>query len=55
LTRNDLAQLGHVRTVMDFLVGELKAKRGELEGRGQVTEIPLGSVQTRAAGQQAAS
>lgn len=55
LTRNDLAQLGHVRTVMDFLVGELKAKRGELEGRGQVTEIPLGSVQTRAAGHQAAS
>lgn len=33
LTRSDLAQLGHVRAVMDFLVAEVKARTGELSGR----------------------
>ena len=33
LTRSDLAQLGHVRAVMDFLVAEIKARIGELSGR----------------------
>ncbi|MGK2742311.1 LysR family transcriptional regulator [Tepidicaulis sp. LMO-SS28] len=47
LTRNDLAQMGHVRVVMDFLVGQLKARRGELEGRGQVTELPMSAAKAR--------
>lgn len=33
LTRSDLAQLGHVRAVMDFLVAEVKARTPELSGR----------------------
>ena len=33
LTRSDLAQLGHVRAVMDFLVSEVKARTLELSGR----------------------
>ena len=33
LTRSDLAQLGHVRAVMDFLVAEVKARAPELSGR----------------------
>jgi len=33
LTRSDLAQLGHVRAVMDFLVAEVRARTPELSGR----------------------
>ena len=33
LTRSDLAQLGHVRAVMDFLVAEVRARTLELSGR----------------------
>ena len=33
LTRSDLAQLGHVRAVMDFLVAEVKTRTPELSGR----------------------
>ena len=33
LTRSDLAQLGHVRAVMDFLIAEVKARAPGLAGR----------------------
>lgn len=42
LTRNDLAQLPHVRAVMEFMVDTVKAKRVRLEGgRYEVREHPL--------------
>ena len=33
LTRSDLAQLGHVRAVMDFLVAEVKVRTSDFSGR----------------------
>ena len=41
LARNDLAQLAHVRAVMEFVVEAVKRHRGALEGRAQeVMELP---------------
>lgn len=41
LARNDLAQLAHVRAVMEFVVEAVKRRRGALEGRRQeVMELP---------------
>ncbi|MCF8471156.1 MAG: LysR family transcriptional regulator [Parvibaculum sp.] len=41
LARNDLAQLAHVRTVMEFVVDAVKRHRGRLEGRDrEVRELP---------------
>ncbi|HEY4343486.1 MAG TPA: LysR family transcriptional regulator [Parvibaculum sp.] len=41
MTRNDLAQLAHVRAVMEFLVEAVKRHRTRLEGRAhEVTELP---------------
>lgn len=40
MARNDLAQLAHVRAVMEYLVEAVKRHRGRLEGRGyEVTEL----------------
>ncbi|HUD51343.1 LysR family transcriptional regulator [Parvibaculum sp.] len=41
MARNDLAQLAHVRAVMEFLVEAVKRHRAPLEGRShEVTELP---------------
>jgi DNA-binding transcriptional LysR family regulator len=40
MARNDLAQLAHVRAVMEYLVEAVKSHRGRLEGaRREVTEL----------------
>jgi DNA-binding transcriptional LysR family regulator len=41
MARNDLAQLAHVRAVMEFIVEAVKRHRAPLEGRShEVTELP---------------
>jgi DNA-binding transcriptional LysR family regulator len=41
MARNDLAQLAHVRAVMEFLVEAVKRHRTRLEGRAhEITELP---------------
>lgn len=41
MARNDLAQLAHVRAVMEFLVESVKRHRARLEGRShEITELP---------------
>lgn len=42
MARNDLAQLAHVRAVMEFVVEAVKRRRGRLEGRAHdVRELPV--------------
>lgn len=48
MARNDLAQLAHVRVVMEFLVEAVKRHRAGLEGRAhEVTELPSKPLKTR--------
>ncbi|MFZ3033071.1 MAG: LysR family transcriptional regulator [Parvibaculum sp.] len=48
MARNDLAQVAHVRAVMEYLVEAVKAHRGRLEGRGrEVTELALKPLKSR--------
>lgn len=48
MARNDLAQLAHVRAVMEFLVEAVKRHRARLEGRShEVTELPPKPLKTR--------
>jgi len=48
MARNDLAQVAHVRAVMEYLVEAVKAHRGRLEGRGrEVTELAMKSLKSR--------
>lgn len=48
MARNDLAQLAHVRAVMEYLVEAVKRHRGRLEGRGyEVTELAVKPLKSR--------
>jgi DNA-binding transcriptional LysR family regulator len=48
MTRNDLAQLAHVRAVMEFLVEAVKRHRSRLEGRAHdITELPPKPLKSR--------
>jgi DNA-binding transcriptional LysR family regulator len=48
MARNDLAQLAHVRAVMEFLVEAVRRHRARLEGRShEVTELPPKPLKTR--------
>ena len=48
MARNDLAQLAHVRAVMEYLVEAVKRHRGRLEGRGyEVTKLALKPLKSR--------
>ncbi len=48
MTRNDLAQLSHVRAVMEFLVEAVKRHRTRLEGRSrEITELPAKPLKSR--------
>lgn len=48
MARNDLAQLAHVRAVMEFIVEAVKRHRTRLDGRGhEVTELPPKPLKTR--------
>lgn len=48
MTRNDLAQLAHVRAVMEFLVEAVKRHRTRLEGRSrEITELPPKPLKSR--------
>ena len=48
MARNDLAQLAHVRAVMEFLVEAVKRRRSQLEGRlHEITELPPKPLKSR--------
>lgn len=48
MARNDLAQLAHVRAVMEFLVEAVKRHRARLEGRShEITELPPKPLKSR--------
>ncbi|MGB3810894.1 MAG: LysR family transcriptional regulator [Parvibaculum sp.] len=48
MARNDLAQLAHVRAVMEFLVDAVKRHRSRLEGRAhEITELPPKPLKSR--------
>lgn len=48
MARNDLAQLAHVRAVMEYLVEAVKRHRGRLEGRArEVTELAPKALKSR--------
>ena len=48
MARNDLAQVAHVRAVMEYLVDAVKAHRGQLEGRDrEVTELAMKPLKSR--------
>lgn len=48
MTRNDLAQLAHVRAVMEFLVEAVKRHRARLEGHSrEITELPPKPLKSR--------
>ncbi len=48
MARNDLAQLAHVRAVMEFLVDAVRRHRSRLEGRShEITELPPKPLKSR--------